>query len=152
MKKNNRILISLLVVFFFTQIINSQKNNKNSTRSRKKDNSEEITKNSIGKFQEKIGLDDLQMVIVKNILLKYDNQKKLLRDQYGNSEVLMTEINDLNLTQDDELSKILTEDQIVILHEFQLEQRKEKEYQARNNYQNRNSNSSNSNRGRRRRY
>jgi len=152
MIKNNRVLISLLVVFLFTQIITSQKNNQKSSRSSKKDNSEKNINNSLVKFQEKIGLDDLQMVLVKNIFLKYDNQKKLLIDQYENSEVMMTEFNDINLKQDDELSKILTEDQIVILHEFQLEQRNEKEYQARKNYQSRNSNSSNSNRGRRRRY
>lgn len=66
---------------------------------------------------------------------------------------MIAEINDMNLKQDEELSKVLTEDQIVILHKFQLEQRKEKEFQARKNNQSRNSNSSrSSNRSRRRQY
>ncbi len=78
---------------------------------------------------------------------------RLERNQYENSQIMIAEINDMNLKQDEELSKVLTEDQIVILHKFQLEQRKEKEFQARKNNQSRNSNSSrSSNRSRRRQY
>ena len=149
---NYRVLFSFLLIFFFTQITTSQKNNQNSSRSNKKFTSEESIENRFTQIQEKLGLDGLQMVIVKNIILKYNDKKKLLRDQYENSQIMMAEINDINLKQDEELSKVLTEDQIVILHEFQLEQRKEKEIQARNNNLSRSNNSRRSNRSRRRRY
>lgn len=149
---NYSILFSFLLIFFFTQITTSQKNNQNSSRSNKKVTSEISIENHFIQIQEKLGLDGLQMVIVKNIILKYYDKKILLRDQYENSQIMMAEINEINLKQDEELSKVLTEDQIVILHEFQLEQRKEKEIQARNNYRTRSNNSSSNNRSRRRRY
>ena len=146
-----RILFSFLLFFFFTQITTSQKNNQNSSRSNKKIRSEKSIENPFMQIEEKLGLDGLQMVIVKNIILKYNEKIKLLRDQYGNGQIMMAEINDINLKRDEELSKVLTEDQIVILHEFQLEQRKEREIQARNNYQSRSNNSNRSNRNGRRR-
>ncbi len=150
---NYRILFSFLLFFFFTQITTSQKNNQNSSRSNKKFTSEKSIENHFMQIEKKLGLDGLQMVIVKNIILKYNDKIKLLRDQYGNGQIMMAEINDINLKRDEELSKVLTEDQMVILHEFQLEQRKEREIQARNNYRSRNSNSSrSSNRSRRRQY
>ena len=147
-----RILFSFLLFFFFTQITTSQKNNQNSSRSNKKVTSEKSIENHFIQIQEKLGLDGLQMVIVKNIILKYNDKKILLRDQYENSQIMMAEINEINLKQDEELSKVLTEDQIVILHEFQLEQRKEREIQARNNYRSRSNNSGRSNRSRQRQY
>ena len=146
---NYRILFSFLLIFFFTQISTSQKNNQNSSRSNKKVTSEKSIGNHFMQIEEKLGLDGLQMVIVKNIILKYNDKIKLLRDQYGNGQIMMAEINDINLKRDEELSKVLTEDQMVILHDFQVEQRKEREIQARNNYRSRSNNSGRSNRRRR---
>lgn len=71
--KYNRVLISLLVIFFFTQIATSQNNN--SSRSGKKINSEKTNENYFAKMQEKLGFDGLQIVIVKNIILKYNSKK-----------------------------------------------------------------------------
>ena len=149
---NYRILFSFLLIFFFTQITTSQKNNQNSSRSNKKFTSEKSVENHFTQIQEKLGLDGLQMVIVKNIILKYNDKIKLLRDQYGNGQIMMAEIKDISLKRDEELSKVLTEDQIVIFNEFQLEERKKREIQARNNYRSRSNNSGRSNRSRRRRY
>ena len=148
---NYWVLFSFLLFFFFTQITTSQKNNQNSSSSNKKVTSEKSVENHFMQIEEKLGLDGLQMVIVKNIILKYNNKIKLLRDQYGNGQIMMAEINDINLKRDEELLKVLTEDQMVILHEYQLEQRKEREIQARNNYRSRSNNSSRST-SRRRRY
>ena len=149
---NYRILFSFLLIFFFTQITTSQKNNQKSSRSNKKVTSEKSIGNQFMQIEERLGLDGLQMVIVKNIILKYNDKIKLLRDQYGNGQIMMAEMKDINLKRDEELSKVLTEDQMVILHEFQLEQRKEREIQARNNYRSRSNNSGRSSRSRRRRY
>ncbi len=129
--KNNTIVLSLLLLFLFPLIVTSQKNKHNSQRQNQHSNSVESIKTQMVKIQEKLNLDGLQAVIVERILKKYADKKKQLRTQSEPSDVLMAKMRDLRLKQNEELAKVLTEEQITLLNKMFKEQKNQGSLQSK---------------------
>jgi len=129
--KKYTIFISLIVLFLFPLIATSQKNSHNSQRSNQSSNSVESIEKQMIKIQEKLGLDGLEAVLVERVLQKYATKKKKLRRQSDNRQVMMAKIQDLNLKRDNELSEILTEDQMAKLKKVFKEQSSQKKSQSK---------------------
>ena len=121
--KNYTLLISLLVLLLIPFLASSQKNNHNSQRSNNNSNAVESIEKQMVKIQEKLGLDGLQAAVVQNILEKYSKKKKQLRNQSEDRQVMKAKIQDVNLEQNQELSEILTEEQMTDFKKLFKEQR-----------------------------
>ncbi len=116
-------IIVLIVFLLSAQIATSQKKNKNSQNNNRNSNSVESVEKQMVKIQEKLGLDGLQAVLVERVLQKYVNKKKELRkNQSGSSDVMRAKMRDLNIKRNDELSEMLTEEQITSLNKIFKEQ------------------------------
>jgi len=125
--KNYTILLSLLVILLSAQIATSQKQSKN----RNSNSIESIEKQMI-KIQEKLGLDGLQAVLVERILQKYVNEKKQLRrNQSDSGDVIRAKMRDMNMQRNDELSEILTEEQLALLNKIFKEQSSQRNSQSK---------------------
>jgi hypothetical protein len=114
--KNYTIVLSLFVLLLSTQIATSQNHGKNSQSNNRNSNSVESIEKQMVKIQEKLGLDGLQAVLVERILQKYANEKKQLRNLSDSGDVMRAKMRDLNIKRNDELSEILTEEQITLLN------------------------------------
>lgn len=78
------------------------------------------------KVQEKLKLDNIQLLMVKEVVVKYTQQKKALQDQEIPKEEKRVQIRELNLKQEKELSQFLNEEQIIEFRKIMKEQLKKK--------------------------
>jgi len=129
--KNYILFISLLVLLLIPLLASSQKNNHNSHRSNNNSNTVESIEKQMVKIQEKLGLDGLQAAVVQNILEKYSKKKKQLRNQSEDRQVMMAKIQDVNLEQNQELSEILTEEQLANFQKIFKEQKSQNNSQSK---------------------
>ncbi len=129
--KNYKILVPIVLLFLSSQIITSQKHSKNSQGNNRNSNSVESIEKQMVKIQEKLGLDGLQAVLVERILQKYATKKKELRKQSDSGDVMRAKMRDLNLKRNNELSELLTEEQLVLLNKIFKEQNNQKKYQSK---------------------
>jgi len=129
--KNYTLLISLLVLLLIPFLASSQKNNHNSQKSNNNSNTVESIEKQMVKIQEKLGLDGLQDAVVQNILEKYSKKKKQLRNQSEDRKVMSAKMQDLNLEQNQELSEILTEEQMADFQKIFKEQRSQNNPQSK---------------------
>ena len=129
--KKHTLFIPLLILFLFPLIITSQKNSHNQQRSNQNSNQVESIEKQMVKIQEKLGLDGLQAVLIERVLQKYAIKKKELRKQLENRQVMMAKMQNLNLERDNELSELLTEEQMVELKKVFKEASSQKKPQAK---------------------
>jgi len=130
--RNYKILLPILLFFLSTQIATSQKHGKNSQSSNRNSNSVESIEKQMVKIQEKLSLDGLQAVLVERILQKYVNEKKeLRRNQSDSGDVMRAKMRDLNIKRNDELSEILTEEQLTLLNKIFKEQNSQRNSQSK---------------------
>ena len=116
--------IATLVILLLLVAYNSFAQNQNF-------NPEDIIEKRISKIQDRLDLDDLQTMMVKNILVKYLKEKIKLRSSEEERLVKVEKIKKINLDQTEELSKILTEEQLSQLKELQKEWGKKRGYQGK---------------------
>jgi len=130
--RNYKILLPILLFFLSTQSATSQKHGKNSQTSNRNSNSVESIEKQMVKIQEKLSLDGLQAVLVERILQKYVNEKKeLRRNQSDSGDVMRAKMRDLNMKRNDELSEILTEEQLTLLNKIFKEQNSQRNSQSK---------------------
>ncbi len=75
-------------------------------------NPEEMIKMQMEKIQPALDLDNLETVLVKNILIKYTKERMELRNQNLEREVMIEKNKEISIKQDEELSNILSEEQL----------------------------------------
>jgi len=129
--KNYILFISFLVLFIYPQIVTSQKNNQNSHKNNRNSNSVESVEKQMVKIQEKLGLDGLQSVLVERILQKYATKRKELRNQSDSGEVMRAKMRDLTMNRNEELSEVLTGEQITSLDKIVKEQNSQRNSQSK---------------------
>ncbi|WP_420553711.1 hypothetical protein [Tenacibaculum aiptasiae] len=78
------------------------------------------------KVQEKLKLDNIQLLMVKEVVVKYSQQKRALHNQEMPKEEKKVQIRELNLKQEKELSQFLNEEQIIEFRKIMKEQLKKK--------------------------
>lgn len=94
-------------------------------------------------LKEHLGLDDLQFISVKNILLKYREQKLDLIKTSERSDILTAKLQEIDMQQDNELLKFISEEQLEKMKVWLKEQpsnrnkkdKKNKKGKKRNNNQ-----------------
>lgn len=109
MLKNYR-YFTLLFTFLFFQLAVAQSD-------KEKPSPEEIVKQKMEEVRKNISLDDLQAVYVENTLLKYYHQKDELLQRNDRTDILKAEMVELNAKQDQELLRVLNDEQLVKLKE-----------------------------------
>ncbi|WBX72787.1 hypothetical protein PG913_07670 [Tenacibaculum pacificus] len=107
------IIISLLIISFTGNIV-AQKNN------------EKIIDKKLEKVQEKLKIDNIQLLIIKEVVLKYNNQKTALHQQEIPDQEKRIQIKELNLKQEKELQAFLDKEQLVEFNKIMKEQKKER--------------------------
>ncbi|MCB0475689.1 MAG: hypothetical protein KDC69_08430, partial [Flavobacteriaceae bacterium] len=107
MLKNYR-YFTLLFTFLFFQLAVAQSD-------KEKPSPEEIIKQKMEEVRKNISLDDLQAVYVENTLLKYYHQKDELLQRNDRTDILKAEMVELNAKQDQELLRVLNDEQLVKL-------------------------------------
>ncbi|MEX6625345.1 hypothetical protein [Tenacibaculum salmonis] len=107
------IVISLLIISFTGNIV-AQKNN------------EKIIDKKLEKVQEKLKLDNIQLLMVKEVVVKYSNQKIALHQQEMPEQEKRIQIKELNLKQEKELQAFLDKEQLVQFNKIMKEQKKER--------------------------
>ena len=100
----SRIILLGLFLFSFQPIL-SQSHSSNA------DDKERMEQQLLN-LKEHLGLDDLQFISVKNILLKYREQKLDLIKTSERSDILTAKLQEIDMQQDNELLKFITEEQL----------------------------------------
>lgn len=75
-------------------------------------NPEEMINMQMEKIKPALDLDNLEAVLIKNILIKYTKERMELRKQNLEREIMMEKNKEISIKQDEELSNILSEEQI----------------------------------------
>lgn len=91
----------------------------------KKQNTEQITDKQLEKIQEKLKLDNIQLLMVKEILVKYGKEKKEIKIQEIPDQEKKVRIQEINLKQQKELHKFINNKQLDELKKIMKEHKKE---------------------------
>mgnify|MGYP003393004781 CR=1 FL=1 len=75
-------------------------------------NPEEMINMQMEKIKPALDLDNLEAVLVKNILIKYTKERMELRKQNLEREIMIEKNKEISIKQEEELSNILSEEQI----------------------------------------
>lgn len=75
-------------------------------------NPEEMINMQMDKIKPALDLDNLETILVKNILIKYTKERMELRKQNLEREVMIEKNKEISTKQEEELSNILSEDQL----------------------------------------
>lgn len=75
-------------------------------------NPEELINMQMEKIKPALDLDNLEAILVKNVLMKYTKERMELRKQNLEREVMMEKNKEISLRQEEELSNILSEEQV----------------------------------------
>lgn len=75
-------------------------------------NPEDIINMQMEKIKPALDLDNLETILVKNILIKYTKERMALRNQNLEREVMIEKSKEISVKQDEELSNILSEEQL----------------------------------------
>jgi len=84
-------------------------------------NPEEMINMQMEKIKPALDLDNLEAVLVKNILIKYTKERMELRKQNLEKEIMIEKNKEISTKQDEELSNILSEEQIEKFKKLQEE-------------------------------
>ena len=95
-----------------------------STAQRQK-NPEKAIDKQLEKVQEKLKLDNIQLLMIKEVVVKYQKEKIVLRNQEIPDKEKRILIKEINLKQEKELSQFLNEEQLVEFKKIMKEQKKE---------------------------
>ncbi|CAM1333553.1 hypothetical protein [Tenacibaculum aestuariivivum] len=107
------IIISLLIINFTENIV-AQKNK------------EKIIDKKLEKVQEKLKIDNIQLLIIKEVVLKYNHQKTALHQKEISDQEKRIKIKELNLKQEKELQTFLDKEQLVEFNKIMKEKKKER--------------------------
>lgn len=86
-------------------------------------NPEEMINMQMEKITPALDLENLEAILVKNILIKYTKERIALRNQNIEREVMMEKIKEISIKQEEELSNILSEEQLEKFKKLQEEYR-----------------------------
>jgi hypothetical protein len=75
-------------------------------------NPEEMINMQMEKIKPALDLDNLEAVLMKNILIKYTKERMSLRNQNLEREVMIEKNKEISIRQEEELSNILSEEQL----------------------------------------
>ncbi|MDP3352379.1 MAG: hypothetical protein Q8S44_01385 [Flavobacteriaceae bacterium] len=75
-------------------------------------NPEEMINMQMEKIKPALDLDNLESILVKNILIKYTKERMSLRNQNLEKEVMIEKNKEISIKQEEELSNILSEEQL----------------------------------------
>lgn len=75
-------------------------------------NPEEMINMQMEKIKPALDLDNLEAVLVKNILIKYTKERMELRNQNLDKELMIEKNKEIAIKQVEDLSKILSEEQL----------------------------------------
>ncbi len=110
-----KIILTSLVLFLFIGSSIAQKQKK----------SEKAIDKQLEKVQEKLKLDNIQLLMIKEVVVKYQKEKIALRNQEIPDEEKRIQIREINLKQEKELSQFLNEKQLIEFKKIMKEQKKE---------------------------
>lgn len=129
---NKFIFINILLLFLSLNIF-----------AQKKQNTEQITDKQLEKIQKKLKLDNIQLLMVKDILVKYGKEKKEIKVQEIPDQEKKARIQEINLKQQKELYKFINSKQLDELKKIMTEHKKEfrKNHPSRKGNRNRRRNS-----------
>ncbi len=86
---------------------------------------EKIIDKQLEKIQKKLKLDNIQLLIIKEVVLKYSHGKTALRNKEIPDEEKRIQTREINLKQEKELSQFLDKKQLIELKKIMKEQNKE---------------------------
>lgn len=75
-------------------------------------NPEEMINMQMEKIKPALDLDNLEAVLIKNILIKYTKERMELRKQNLERDIMIEKNKEISVKQEEELSNILSEEQI----------------------------------------
>ncbi|TDQ27560.1 hypothetical protein [Tenacibaculum caenipelagi] len=84
-------------------------------------NTDKIIDQLLEKVQEKLKLDNLQIAIIKEIILKFNQEKNNLRNKDIPIDEKRIQFQEINIRQEKELSKFLTEEQVTAFKQIMKE-------------------------------
>ncbi|WP_428740505.1 hypothetical protein [Tenacibaculum sp.] len=84
-------------------------------------NADEVINQQLAKVQEELKLDNLQIAIIKEIILKYNQEKENVRTKDIPIDEKRIQFQEINIKQEKELGKFLTEEQITVFKKIMKE-------------------------------
>ncbi|WP_299161584.1 hypothetical protein [uncultured Tenacibaculum sp.] len=109
-----KIILSSLLIFLFTSNIQAQKI---------KDQSKIIDK-QLEKVQKKLKIDNIQLLMIKEVVLKYSQEKIALLNRKIPDGEKRIQFKEINLKQEKELSQFLNEKQLIEFKKIMEKQQK----------------------------
>lgn len=101
-------IILLGLFLFFIQLVQSQSTDPYQ-------NYEERLEQKLTSIKGALGLDELQYISVKSVLLKYHHKSMEVANKQERSDIMSAQMQELQMQQDTELLKFIAEDQLTKL-------------------------------------